>query len=83
MVAAPFGTEPEVQVKGCHVLDHVLVFAVPSWFIDRVCRVESRDVAIQEVPQNFISIPRFCFNASYHSLDTAVCLGKAYRHRSA
>ncbi len=83
MAAAPFGTEPEVQVKGCRVLDHVPTFIVPSWFIDHVCRVEFQDVAIQEVQQKFISILLFRFNASYHNLDTAVCLGKAHRHRSA
>ncbi len=83
MAAAPLRTEPEIQVEGCRILDHVATFAVPSWFIDYVCGVELQDISIQEAPHNFISILCFCFDASYHSLDTVVNLGKAHRHHSA
>ncbi len=82
MAAAPFGAEPEVQVKRSCVLDHVATFAVPGWFINCVGGVESQDKPIQEVPHACIAILRFCFYASYHSLDAVVCLSKAHRHRS-
>ena len=83
MVTALLGTKPEIQVEGCRILDDIPTLTVPSWFIDRVCRIKPGHVSVEEISNNFISVPHFCFNASYHSLDATVGPGKANRHCSA
>ncbi len=59
MGVATLGAEPEIEVEGGGMLDHVAVVPIPAWFIDCLSRIKARDVTEEKVPHNFIAIPRF------------------------
>ena len=77
------GAEPEIEVKGGGILNHVALVCVPAWFIDCLSRIKAGDVTEEKVPHNFIAIPRFSLDTRHHSLDAAISLVEAYGHGSA
>jgi hypothetical protein len=83
MGVAALGAEPEIEVEGGGILDHVALVAVPGWFINCLSRVKPGYVTEEKVPHNFIAIPRFRLDARHHSPDAAISLLEAYGHGSA
>jgi hypothetical protein len=77
------GAEPEIEVEGGGILNHVALVRVPSWFIDCLSRIEAGDVTEEEVPYNFIAISCLSLYTRHHSPDTSISLVEAYGHGSA
>ena len=75
--------EPEIEVEGGGILNHVALVSVPSWFIDCRSRIKAGDVTEEEVPNNFIAIPCFSLDTRHHSPDASISLVKAYGYGSA
>ena len=83
MGVSALGAEPEIEVEGGSILNHVALVHVPAWFIDCLSRIKAGDVTEEEVPNNFIAIPCFSLDTRHHSPDASISLVKAYGHGSA
>jgi hypothetical protein len=83
VVVPTLGAEPEIEVEGSGILNHVALVRVPAWFIDCLSRIKAGDVTEEKVPHNFIAIPRFSLDTRHHSPDAAISLVEAYGHGSA
>jgi hypothetical protein len=75
--------EPEIEVEGGGILNHIALVRVPSWFIDCLSRIKVGDVTEEKVPHNFIAIPCFSLDTRHHRPDASISLVKAYGHGSA